>query len=87
MWNHSFSFAQISASASAGSMLVEEVVPRVATTQNGCQPSRRSSAMALSSASGRMRNSWSTGMWRTPARPMPVTIAAFSTEEWVSVET
>ena len=56
------------------------MVPSVATTQNGVQPAARSSAIARSSSSGRIRYSPSAGMRRRPRRPAPTTIAAFSIE-------
>ena len=63
------------------SMLEVDVVPTVATTQNGFFPAARSVSIARSSASGRIRNSASTGIARTFSWPIPNVIAPFSTDE------
>ena len=62
-------------------MLVVEVVPTVATTQNGRQPFWRSSVMACASAAGIMRNDSSTGILRNPSSPIPRVMADLSMEE------
>jgi hypothetical protein len=67
--------------AAMGSTLLVEVVPAVATTQKGFRPAASSAAMASARASGRMRNSASTGILRTFFWPMPSAIAPFSMEE------
>ena len=59
------------------------VVPTVATTAKGIHPAARSSAIAPARAAGSIRYASSTGILRKPSWPMPRTIAAFSTEEWV----
>ena len=58
-----------------------EVVPTVATTHIGRLPACKSSSIMPGSASGRMRNSASTGTLRTLFWPMPMAIAPFSIEE------
>src|SRR3972149_3861174 len=50
--SHNPSRAQTSAMAGTGSTLVVEVVPTVATTQNGRQPGRRGSALARARRAG-----------------------------------
>ena len=72
--------------AGTGSMLVVEVVPTVATTQKGRKPAAMSVSTAEANASGRMRNSGSTGILRTFSCPMPMAMAPFSIEECASSE-
>ena len=67
--------------AGTGSTLVVEVVPTVAVTQQGRSPAARSASIIACSASGRMRNSASTGTLRTLSWPMPTAIAPFSMDE------
>ncbi len=62
------------------------VVPTVATTAKGVHPLARSSAIARARAAGSMRYASSTGIFRNPSWPIPRTIAAFSTDEWVCSE-
>ncbi len=67
--------------ASSGSTEVVAVVPTVATMAIGRWPNRTSSSIAAARASGRRRKSSSTAIARTPSRPRPSMMAAFSTEE------
>src|SRR6185369_490887 len=62
-------------------MLVVDVVPTVATTQNGRHPLARSSSIARASDWGFIRNSESQAIFRTPSCPMPRVITALSIEE------
>jgi len=73
--------SQIAATASTGSTLVADVVPTVATTASGAQPDARSSAIARSSASARMRNSPSHEIRLMDSSPRPSMIIALSTDE------
>ena len=70
----------MSAMASTGSIAVDDVVPIVATTAQGSQPAARSSATAAASAAGSMASVASVAIRRTPVRPMPRVMAAFSME-------
>ncbi len=76
--------SQMSAIAGTGSMLVVDVVPTVATTASGRRPLRRSSSMARSSESARIRKSASTAILRTASWPRPIAMADLSTEECAS---
>src|SRR5258708_37854779 len=62
-------------------MLVVEVVPTVATTQNGRHPLARSSSIAWASELGFIRNSESVPILRTPSCPIPRVMTALSIEE------
>src|SRR5260370_901755 len=62
------------------------VVPAVATIAIAGIPARRSSSIAISSASARMRNASSTPMSRRFARPVPSNASAFGTDMWTSAE-
>ena len=68
--------------AGDGSNAVELVVPWLAHTQNGCSPAALSSAMAASSASGRMAKSRSTATTRIRSVPIPAIRSPFSIDEW-----
>ena len=58
----------------------------VATTAHGVHPAARSSATARARAVASRRYSASTGIFRNPSCPTPRTMAAFSIEEWASVD-
>jgi hypothetical protein len=64
-----------------GSTLVVEVVPAVATTQNGFLPAAISSSTSRESTPARISKRSFTGTWRTRSWPMPSAMAPFSTEE------
>ena len=69
-----------------GSMLVDEVVPTVATAAIGRRPARTSAATASRSASTRIRYSPSVAIFTNPSWPSPSTMQAFSTDECASSE-
>src|SRR4051812_24636355 len=75
--------AQMSAIAATGSMLVDDVVPTVATTATGSQPAARSCAIASASASARMRNELSLAIFLSESCPRPSTMTALSMDECV----
>ncbi len=76
--------AQTSAISATGSMLVDDVVPTVATAAIGRRPARTSAATASRSASVRIRNAASDGIFTRPSCPKPSTMQAFSTDECAS---
>ena len=67
-------------------MLVDEVVPTVATAAIGRRPAATSAATASRSASARIRYSASVGILISPSCPNPSTMQAFSTDECASSE-
>ena len=67
--------------AGTGSILEVEVVPTVATTQNGKIPLRLSSSIASLSASTFMRKSLSDGIFLSARWPKPRVIIPLSIEE------
>ena len=73
--------------AGIGSILVDEVVPTVATTAIGVTPTARSFVIACSRWSGRIRNTSSVSICLVHRRPIPSAIAALSIElcAWVEV--
>jgi hypothetical protein len=73
---------QMAASSGTGSKAVVDVVPAVAHTKKGRRPAARSSAMAASSASGRMANAASWATTRRLSVPTPATRTPFSIDEW-----
>ena len=73
--SHSPDRAAIAAMGPSGSNAVVAVLPAVATTAQGRSPAARSSAIAASSASGRIARAESTGTSRRCARPKPASSA------------
>ena len=84
--SHTAASEQTSAIAATGSMLVDDVVPTVATTAIGSRPAPRSSAIATRRASARIENRSSTGMRRIASRPRPSVSTALSIDECVCSE-
>src|SRR4029079_5263764 len=79
--NQSPGSSQMGTISGTRSMLEVDVVPTVATTQNGRYPARLSSSTATASAPASMRNSESVGILRKPRGPNPSVITAFSIDE------
>src|SRR5689334_14232888 len=79
--NHIACSSHIGTISGTGSMLDVDVVPTVATTQNGRYPLRLSSSIAAANAEASMRNSESVGILRRPRWPNPSVITAFSIDE------
>ena len=67
-------------------MLVDEVVPTVATTAIGRRPARTSAAIASRERVGRIRYSASVSILTRPSWPKPSTMQAFSIDECASAE-
>ena len=64
-----------------GSIAPTAVLPALATTSSGRLPAARSAPIAPSSASGRMRPTWSLRITRTWSGPNPSTRAARASDE------